>query len=243
MRPVGRWVTFVAVTLRLRQVALVAHDLDLVERDLIAHLGLEPCVHDLGVSQFGLRNVLFPVGECLLEVVSPTTTGTTAGRQLERRDGDGGYMVLVQTDDLAGDRRRLADLGIRIVLEAKMPGIEGVHIHPKDVGGAILSIDETENWAAWPWAGPAWSDHVRTGVVSDLVAVEVQADAPAAMADRWAGALGVSRSGNTVSLDEGEIRFVEPTDGRGEGVSGLEFRSKRSADLMIGGVRMVLRPA
>ncbi|MDP6288413.1 MAG: hypothetical protein QF548_11140, partial [Acidimicrobiales bacterium] len=103
--------------------------------------------------------------------------------------------------------------------------------------------DETEDWADWPWAGPAWSDHVRTGVISDLVAVEVQADDPAAMAERWADALGVSRSGNAVSLDEGEIRFVEPADGRGEGVSGLEFRSKRSADLIVGGVRMALRPA
>ena len=54
--------------------------------------------------------------------------------------------------------------------------------------------------------------------------------------------LGVGRSGSVVLLNEGEIRFVEATDGRGEGVSGLEFRSDRSTDLEIGGVRMALRP-
>ena len=123
-----------------------------------------------------------------------------------------------------------------------MPGIEGVHLHPKDVGGAILSIDETADWLDWPWAGSMWRDHVRTEVVSDLVAVEIQADDPATMAGRWAAVLGVGRSGSVVLLNEGEIRFVEATDGRGEGVSGLEFRSDRSTDLEIGGVRMVLRP-
>ena len=90
--------------------------------EAVVELGLEPCVRDLGVSQFGLRNVLFPVGERLLEVVSPVEAGTTAGRQLARRDGDGGYMVLVQTDDLVGDRERLDTLGVRVVLEASMPG-------------------------------------------------------------------------------------------------------------------------
>ncbi|MDP6867023.1 MAG: VOC family protein [Acidimicrobiales bacterium] len=230
------------MAIRLRQVALVAHDLDAVEEDLIAELGLEPCVRDLGVSQFGLRNVLFPVGERLLEVVSPVETGTTAGRQLARRNGDGGYMVLVQTDDLVGDRERLDTLGVRVVLEASMPGIEGVHLHPKDVGGAILSIDETVDWLDWPWAGSTWRDHVRTDVVSDLVAVEIQAHDPAIMAERWAAVLGVGRSGSVVLLDEGEIRFVEATDGRGDGVSGLGFRSDRSADLEIGGVRVALRP-
>ena len=230
------------MAIRLRQVALVAHDLDAVEEDLVVKLGLEPCVRDLGVSQFGLRNVLFPVGERLLEVVSPIEAGTTAGRQLARRDGDGGYMVLVQSDDLVGDRERLDTLGVRVVLEASMPGIEGVHLHPKDVGGAILSIDETADWLDWPWAGSMWRDHVRTEVVSDLVAVEIQAHNPATKAGRWAAVLGVGRSGSVVLLNEGEIRFVEATDGRGEGVSGLEFRSDRSTDLEIGGVRMALRP-
>lgn len=127
-------------------------------------------------------------------------------------------------------------------MEASMPGIEGVHLHPKDVGGAILSIDETVDWLDWPWAGSMWRDHVRTHVVSDLVAVEIQAHDPAVMAERWAAVLGVGRSGPVVLLNEGEIRFVEATDGRGDGVSGLEFRSDRSADLEIGGVRVALRP-
>ena len=81
------------MVIRLRQVALVAHDLDAVEEDLVVELGLEPCVRDLGVSQFGLRNVLFPVGERLLEgnlnrwrlledVYGFKTWGSSLGREI-----------------------------------------------------------------------------------------------------------------------------------------------------------------
>ena len=59
------------MAMRLRQVVLVAGDLDRVEAEIVAGLDVEACVHDLGVGQFGLRNVLFPVGDTLLEVVSP----------------------------------------------------------------------------------------------------------------------------------------------------------------------------
>ena len=39
------------------------------------------------------------IGDQLLEVVAPKLPEKTAGRFVERR-GDGGYMVLPQTDDL-----------------------------------------------------------------------------------------------------------------------------------------------
>jgi hypothetical protein len=80
---------------RLRQVALVARELDPVVAALERTLGLAVAFRDPGVAEFGLRNALFPVGDQFLEVVSPTQPGTTAGRLLERRGGDGGYMVIV----------------------------------------------------------------------------------------------------------------------------------------------------
>ena len=52
---------------RLRQVVLVAGDLDRVETEIVDGLAVEACVHDLGVERFGLRNVLFPIGDTLLE--------------------------------------------------------------------------------------------------------------------------------------------------------------------------------
>ena len=215
--------------IRLRQVALVAHDLAPVEARITEELGVELCYRDPDVAVFGLRNALFPIGDKLLEVVSPVQDGTTAGRQLSKRNGDGGYMVLLQVDDLAAIESRVQNHDVRIVFTAARPGITGIHLHPKDVGGAILSIDQSDRWDDWGWAGPGWRDHVATGVVTDLVGVAMQSEHPARTAERWAALLerAVIESGDEyhVHLDEGVLRFVPPADARGEGVCAVDVRA------------------
>ncbi len=175
--------------MRLRQIALVARELRPVERELIDAFDLEVCFRDPGIAAFGLRHGLYTIGDRILEVVVPKEDGTTAGRYLDRRGGDGGYMVLVQVDDVEAHRARLAQTDLRIVHEAKGDGIIGLHLHPADVGGAIVSIDQAEPPASWGWAGRDFAYHGASTVVSDLVAVEVQADDPVAMAARWSRAL------------------------------------------------------
>lgn len=217
--------------LRLRQIALVATDLAGAERQITDRLGVELCFRDPGVGEFGLHNALFPIGEQLLEVVSPTRDGTTAGRFLERRGGDGGYMVILQTDEPLDDvRRRFADADARIVFEASVPGITGLHLHPRDVGGAIVSVDRAGEWPDWPWAGPDWRDHVVTDRVTAIRAVEIGADDPTAMTARWADVLGQPRpEGTTIELDDAtELRFV-PTGERGEGIETIELAAAAGA--------------
>jgi len=213
--------------MRLRQIALVARDLDPVVADLCAVLGIAVAFRDPGVGVFGLHNAVMPIGDTFLEVVSPIEADTTAGRYLERRGGDGGYMVLVQCDDLDADRKRVADLGVRVVWSADLPDIRGTHLHPRDVGGAILSLDAALPPESWRWAGLDWRQHMRTEVVSEISAVEIQSDDPRALARRWSQVLarpvaetaaGVIR----IVLDQGAIRFVEAADGRGDGVGGID---------------------
>lgn len=231
--------------MRLRQVVLAASDLAATEERIVETLGVSLCYRDPGVAAFGLRNALFPIGDKLLEVVSPTQDGTTAGRLLDKRGGDTGYMVILEVDDLDAMRDRIAAAGARIVFEAVEDGIVGLHLHPADVGGAILSIDGTETWGEWPWAGPVWRDHVRTDVVTDVLAVEIEARDPGAMAARWAEVLGREVAGEvpTIVLDEGEIRFV-PVGERGEGVAAFEFVAAPGAqpvDTVIAGTRISSR--
>ena len=52
------------------------------------------------------------------------------------------------------------------------------------------------------------------GVVTDMVAVDIQAEDPDAMAERWANAVGRPVSQGIMALDDAEIRFVQATDGR-----------------------------
>ncbi len=212
------------MALRLRQVALVARDLTAVEAEVQAALGVELCFRDPGVAEFGLHNALFAVGDTFVEVVSPQQEGTTAGRLLERRCGDGGYMVLVQVDDLGQARARLEATGARLVYTAEGKTICGLHVHPRDVGGAIVSLDQSDPAQDWEWAGPNWRDHVRTDTVTTIAAVEIQAETPLAMAARWADVVGgeLSSDGATLHFERGSVRFVALRDDRGEGVSGVD---------------------
>src|SRR5207237_4633997 len=110
-------------SVHIRQVALVARELEPVVADLTAVLGIEVAFRDPGVAAFGLHNAVMPIGETFLEVVSPVREGTTAGRLLDKRGDDGGYMVILQTADLRPDRARLGPLGVRIVWQVALDDI------------------------------------------------------------------------------------------------------------------------
>jgi hypothetical protein len=212
--------------MHIRQIALVARDLEPVVADLCAVLGIAVGFRDPGVAEFGLRNAVMPVGTTFLEVVSPVREDTTAGRFLARRGGDGGYMVILQTPDLAADRARLARLGVRIVWEATLDDIATVHIHPRDIGGAIVSVDQPRPPESWRWAGPGWERSARTDVVRRIVGAEIEAPDPAGMAARWSEVLGLPAPAArgraaTIGLDGGVLRFV-PARERGEGLVALD---------------------
>jgi hypothetical protein len=217
--------------LRLKQICLVAADLDPVEEDLKAILGLEVAYSDQGLSQFGLKNIMLPIGNSFLEVVTPIEENTTAGRFLERRGGDGGYMVIMQCGDIGAVKERAEQLGIRIVWEDASEETAGIQLHPKDLPGALVDIrwNPGDQDPAGPWApaGPDWQRALRTDVVCSLVAAEIQCDDPDDLAARWSEVTErpVSRDGDDkpeIRLDDGNIRFTRATDGRGIGLGGID---------------------
>ena len=93
------------MTIQLRQICLVAHELEPVIDDLRSILGINSCYVDPGVAKFGLENNLMPIGRNFLEVVAPIQENTAGGRYLDRRSGDGGYMVITQVDTLPEHQR------------------------------------------------------------------------------------------------------------------------------------------
>ncbi len=213
--------------MRVRQIAVVANDRDKVVDEFCHVLGIEVAFEDPGISAFGLHNAVMPVGETFLEVVSPIREGTTAGRHLERHGGDTGYMVIVQTPSLDRDRKRMEELGVRIVWEGAEEHTSTIHLHPRDVGGAILSLDQSVPWETWDWAGPNWRDAVRTDSVSAIVGVEVGANDPDAMASRWGEIVETAPQNDgegrpTLSLEASGMRF---SPAELEGVCGIEMVS------------------
>ena len=227
--------------MRLRQIALVAKDLDSVVDLICGVLGIEVSFNDPGVEKYGLVNAVMPLGHTFLEVVSPSEPGTTAGRLLERRGGDGGYMVLNQVDDLNPHIARVESLGVRVVDAIDYEGASGRHLHPKDVGAAILSLDKMDPRDSWKWGGPDWESKIHTDVVGEIVGVDLQSTNPEALATRWSEVLDCAAikidSRYLIHMDQGFVRIVPDTNGRGDGVCGVHIEvedvdtvSKRAVD-------------
>ena len=220
--------------LRLRQICLVASDFSPVIEDLKAVFGIEVCYVDPGVARFGLENALLPIGSQFLEVVAPVEEGTAGGRYLERRGGDGGYMVITQCDDSAPRRRRAEELGIRIAHSFERSGFINMQLHPKDTGGSFFEIDcqtdDMDEDGRWLPAGPDWRPAQRLDVVTGITAAEIQSPRHEELAALWGriAEIPVTRSSAgapQIDLDNAAVRFVEPADGRPEGLGGLDLRT------------------
>ncbi|MCA8926556.1 MAG: VOC family protein [Alphaproteobacteria bacterium] len=228
--------------LRMRQICLVAHDLAATEKAFADVLDLAVCFRDPAVGRWGLENFLSPVGFSFLEVVAPMADKqpeeTAAGRYLERRKGDGGYMVILQASDDLHPRlyERLPELGVRIATEMDYGDFRGVQLHPRDVGGAILSIDRNDihpgepDRPDQPWhpAGTKWPDMAPSRLITGFRAAELQSADPEALARRWSEVLDRplavdARAHPCLELHDATLRFVEARDGRGEGLGGLDL--------------------
>jgi hypothetical protein len=227
---------------RLRQAVLVAGELEPVAATLRSTFALGEPFRDPGVGEFGLANTVFALGDCFIEVISPTRADTAAGRYLERHGGDGGYMVIFDVEDLDGARSRAHALGVRVVWQIDLPDISGTHLHPADMRGAIVSLDRSEPYGSWRWGGPAWTGRTGAGAAGRLAGITVAVADPVAVAARWGEVLGVAVSdgeapagggaasvagGETqagaagapvLRLDAAEVRFRVAADAHDEGL-------------------------
>jgi hypothetical protein len=200
--------------IRLRQVALVARDLELTTNFLRHLLAVDVCFQDPGVAEFGLHNNLLLVGDQFLEIVAPTRAGTTAGRLLDKREVDcTGYMAIYEVDDLDAREAHLREQGVRVVWSLDLPDIRGRHLHPSDVGGALVSVDQPVPNGSWRWGGPSWPGHTHadTTVVTAIAGVRIGASDPEAMRARW----------RTLGLDHA-VSFHEAGP-HGEGVDAVDL--------------------
>jgi hypothetical protein len=232
---------------RLRQAVLVARELEPAAQALRGALGLGEPFRDPGVGEFGLANVVFALGDCFIEIISPTRAQTAAGRHLARHGGDGGYMVLFDIEDLEGARGRAGALGVRVVWQLDLPDISGTHLHPADMRGAIVSLDRSRPYGSWRWGGPQWTGQTGTGAPGSLAGITVAVGDPAAVAARWGHVLGVGVGevdGATVlELEGARVVFAAAADTAGEGIDEIAVRTPAelpggSETIAFGGARV-----
>ena len=156
------------MTPRLRQAVMAVSDLDRSVEALRSSLELGEPFADPVIDYFGLRNAVFAIGDTFLEMVSPIREGTDVGRLLDRRGSDCGYMAMIQVEDAAAARDRAKHLGVREVFDVEFEDIAEAHLHPGDIGGAIVSVSEPRPAGSWRWGGPDWQERSVPGSLLGL---------------------------------------------------------------------------
>ena len=83
-----------------------------------------------------LTRLPVPLGGDLIELVAPFKDGTTAGRLLEKR-GDGGYMIIMQTEDAKTRREHLEMARLaKVIFKHDHDDVVFTQYHPKGIKGA-----------------------------------------------------------------------------------------------------------
>ena len=205
------------MTLRLRQICLVAPVLEPAVQALQGLFGLPVCHRDPAVGAYGLENALFVFGHQFVEVVAPLHDGMAAGRFVQRSGGLGGYMAIFDTHDPERRHAHVQALGVRVAHVLDHPGFRGIQLHPRDCRAAMLEFDRTQGNddidGAYAPAGPHWQRARRTDLARGLPLVDMGSPQPDDLAAHWARIIDVPlQQGDDgapqLRFDLGALRFV-----------------------------------
>lgn len=216
--------------MRLRQICLVAPQLEPLISDIADIMGLKVAYRDGNVAKYGLENALLPVDTILLEVVAPFQPDTAAGRFIEKTGGRGGYMAIFCCDDPDERGAHARTLGVRTANVIDHAPYHGVQLHPRDCRAGFIEFNHTAGsddiLGPYPPAGPDWQNAIRKGVTKALIGVEMQSPQPEDLAAHWGRIIGIAVSSGhdgapELKLPNCSFRFVT---GAAEIMSGLTFR-------------------
>ena len=132
-------------------VGILVKDIEEAQRVYTKLLGLNPW--DMGIVEMpGVKALMFPIGDCSIELLQPTVgTDTPVGGDLARRlekYGEGVCRLGLWVDNLDEEIKRLKKKGFPIVDTGKYGkigeemGARMAFIHPKATHGVLIELDE-----------------------------------------------------------------------------------------------------
>jgi hypothetical protein len=94
-------------------------------------------------------------------------------------------MALYEVDDLDERMNLMTAKGVRRVWEGGTPDIQGRHLHPRDTGGTLVSLDQPTVPGEWAWGGPTWRTRRTSSVASSIRSFTVTVPNTKAAASKW----------------------------------------------------------
>jgi methylmalonyl-CoA/ethylmalonyl-CoA epimerase len=132
-------------------VGILVKDIEEAQRVYTKLLGLKPW--DTGIVEMpGVKAVMFPLGDCSIELLQPTVgldapVGGDLARRLEKY-GEGVCRLGLWVDDLDKEIKRLKKKGFPIVDTGEYGkigeemGARMAFIHPKATHGVLIELDQ-----------------------------------------------------------------------------------------------------
>ena len=130
---------------------IAVNDIEEAQRLYTEVLGLKPW--DQGVVEMpGVKVVMFPLGDCYLELLQPTVgpedpVGGNLARWMEKR-GEGLCRLGLWVDNIEAEVKRLRESGVRVIESGEYGrigeemGAKMAFIHPKSTLGVLIELDQ-----------------------------------------------------------------------------------------------------
>lgn len=192
---------------------------------------------DPGVAQWGLENILVPLGGEIIEVVAPMKSSTAAGRLLSKR-GAGGYMIIMQTLDAAARKNYVTSKKLaKVIWEHVQHDSHAIQYHPKGIkGGMIPELDShndapeqlQDRFSRWHPCGDDYNNYSERmkkhanlsllGCILRLAPGDIDAEGAS---KQWEELFGVLRNRDLLAFTNARLGFVPGSDNEPEGLANI----------------------
>ena len=208
---------------RLRQVVLVVDDVDDAAAELSAVFGVPEVFREETTLGLEMRNAVLLFGDTFVEVCRGDSPGSPVDRFLAR-NGEGGYMLLLQVPDLEPVLDRARALSVRSIWEYETSEHRERHLHPKDIAGPLTAVSMPARREDWRWAGPGWRAAPPGGVIG-VSGAEIATADPDALVARWSELFGLAFAdvgGERVAEVGDRLLHVVPTAAGPPRITGID---------------------
>ncbi|MCR9212919.1 MAG: VOC family protein [Proteobacteria bacterium] len=225
---------------RLRQICLASLDIAEAEKTLTSILNLKVC-HRSTLDQFGLENILLPIGAVFIEIVAPTRADTAVHRFLAKNDGKGGYMAIFDCSDVDKHRTLAAEKGVSPVYERKNDKADLLQLNPKQTGATMMEFDHHYGgdnlMGNYEWAGDGWQEAIDRTVARKVLGLEIISPKAEKRAKLWAhlcdrplseGEKGV----HELKLDLGVLTFRQNSNSQQEILRQVDISVENRLDVL-----------
>lgn len=197
-----------------RQVVLLTADLEAVLAQARSELGAPVGFREPEMADVGFLHEVFGFAETYVEVCQPIDAESRQGQRV-RGQGDFGFMVVVQVEDLDATIRRAAEIGVEPLFQKPHHGNTISQWHPRDFG-TLAEFDQMTEPESWHFA-PAVYRARDDSVVRDIAAAYIGVTDPGSFARRWAAVLDgdLGDDGRAVVMGRRRIVFTEESEGSG----------------------------